>query len=140
MFNNTIKALIKLAQSKGIKFVWSTNLTYCGVFTPHNKTVTIRKGMSLTLTEETITHEIAHALWFLASGNLGKKTGLSTRDLRKSPFFKKGLFFDVWVNWSYRKEWANKNDMQRKDHKENESFAYYMESRPELLLRLFKQL
>ena len=69
MWSQAVKQLIKTAESKGIKFRWATKAQMKGAMGLYNKTtkmVVIQKGMTTKETEETIVHELAHALWDLS--------------------------------------------------------------------------
>ena len=130
MFNQSVTDLIKLAQSKGVQFEWVNSFTKvrgmqpAGMYVRHQgkRTIQIRKGMTLAQTEQIITHEIAHALWDLSLPT-GKRGSL--KKMKRNLGFLKSLMMRV---------------LYHPDEWKEESFCYYMESRPSLLLHLFKQL
>ena len=129
MWSQIVKQLIKTAVSKGIKFRWATKDQLkgaMGIYNKINKTIVIQKGMSLKETEETITHEIAHALWDLSLvGKQVKRANLKRMKLSTN--------LPTWLNLLLNYKW-------NKDTWEEERFAYYMESRPSLVLHLLNQL
>ena len=129
MFSTTVKALIKAAEAKGVKFKWATKAQLkgaMGVYNKRQKTVYVQRGMSLFDTEETIAHEIAHALWDLSLK--GKK--VKRADLKR---FKVATKLPVWLNLIINYQWDA-------GVWKEERFAFHMESRPGLLLHLFNQL
>lgn len=124
MFNQTVSALISIAKTNGISFAWDAGLKPLGQYSVQNgkRKITIRKGLSLSLTEETLVHEIAHALWDLSLPK-GKRKVL--KEMKKELSFAKRML--IKINY-------------KADKRENEFFAYHMETRPKELLDLFQQI
>jgi hypothetical protein len=134
MLNANLSALVKAAQAKGIKFQWETTGPKgagwaaqgwaCGWYSNHKgvRTIHIRKGMSQNQTEETIVHEIAHALWDLSLPS-GKRKSL------KKMRFDLGFLTQLGINLLYSK-----------GEREEERFAYSMQTRPTLVLHLLNQI
>ena len=132
VWSPVILQLIKAAEFRGIKFRWASpaemSSTFgngtMGIFSPVKKMIVIGKGMTLQETEETITHEVAHALWFLSLK--GKKVKRS--NLKKMPL-KTGI--SHW--WNLLKNYSTSKWKE-------ERFAYHFESRPYEVLNLLNQL
>lgn len=127
-----IKQLIKAAESKGIKFRWASpqemdtkmGKGVMGFYNPKHKCVVVRKGMSLKDTEETITHEISHALWDLSL---------------KSSKVKRGNLKKMKINTSLP-TWLTLLFGYKKSKWQEERFCYHMQTKPALVLHLFNQL
>ena len=129
-----IKKLIQVAEAKGIRFRWVSpkdmdtkmGKNCLGFYNPKLKCVAIRKGLSQKETEQVITHEVSHALWDLSlKGKQVKRANLKRMPIKTS--------LPTWLNliinyWNKKKDWKE------------EQFAFYMETRPSLVLHLFQQL
>lgn len=129
-----IKQLIKAAEAKSIHFRWASSAEMdskigkncLGFYNPRLKVVVVRKGLNVKQTEEVITHEVAHALWDLSLSSFKVKRG----NLKK---MKIKTSIPTWLNLILNYKW------NKKIWKE-EQFAFYMQSKPSLILHLFNQL
>ena len=125
-----IKQLIKAAEVKGVKFRWGSEQemgkSTMGFYNPRAKCIVVRKGMTIQETEETIVHEVAHALWdFSLKGKQLKRKHLKSWKVSTNLLTWINLIFNYWNKKNFWKE---------------EKFAFYMQKKPSLVLHLLLQL
>lgn len=118
MFTSTVKELIKVAKQAGITFQWIENLPQGAIGRYLERSISIKKGLTEQQAQEVIVHELAHAFWLLS---------LSTGSRKRFKDMRCSLAKAAWISLKYPYNmW------------EEESFAYYMEDKPDRLLTMFK--